>query len=318
MPALPPIGVAVPPTMPAPPVPVLVPLDRVTAIEHMLDVCGLTLAQRNTVMNIEGIQDIDALANIYLRDVKQMTENLSCLQVNRGGAYFGTSVTAKVKALIWWVQDAQMQGNVIDPNDWDAAILDDARKRMLLEKQGRDKVDDIVDASKKLDPSKWVDSYPAFINFLHAQTSANGKRMLHYVVRKDPPVGWTRTSREDRLNFYAPLMGPFYAQDNQKVHRVTTKQWTLNSATFAWIRLFDKVEDGCGAITAMHEHYDGPDKMDKKLGKAEAELNTIHYHNEQSMTFKSYVNKLNDIFFVFAEANQPLTLDQKVNTRATR
>jgi hypothetical protein len=239
-------------------------MDGLEAVVHMLTVCELTDQQRTAVTTIEGIQDIAALAAIYLGDVKQMTENLSRLAINRGGAYIGTSATAKIKALIWWVQDAHAQGNVVDPNDWwSAEVLDDARKRMLLEKLGCDKVDDIVEAPKRLDPSKWVGLYLAFINFLRGQTSADGKRTLDYVVRKDHSPGWTPTSREDRLKYNAPLMGPYYNQDNQKVYRVT-KQWTLNTAAFAWIRPFDTIEDGRGAVAAMRQHYDGPGETAKQ------------------------------------------------------
>jgi hypothetical protein len=254
-----------------------------------------------------------------LGDIKQMTENLSRLSVNRGGAYIGVSLTATIKALIWWIQDANAQGSTVDPNEWNAEALNNARQRMLLEKQGRDKEDDLVEAPKKLDPSKWLDSYLAFLNFLRGQVSTEGKRTRDYVVRKVPPGGWAPTSREDRLKYNAPLAGPFYAQDNRKVYAQDnrkvyrlTKQWTLNTTAFAWIRPFDQVEDGRGAVAAMQEHYDGPGKTAKKLTKAEAELRTIHYRNEQSMTFESYVNKLNEIYFVFAESLQPLTAEQKV------
>ena len=125
------------------------------------------------------------------------------------------------------------------------------------------------------------------------------------------PPGWLPTSRDDRLKYNAPLDGPYYNQDNQKVYRVT-KQWTLNSTAFAWVRPFDNSENGRAAVAAMRDHYDGPGETAKKLAKAEAELKTIHYRNEQSMTFENYVNKLNEIFFVFDEAKQPLTHDQKV------
>jgi hypothetical protein len=148
MAALQPVGGPIP-LVPVPVGPAFVPMDGEEAVTHMLTVCGLTLAQRNAVTNVEGIQDIAALAAIYLGDVKRMTKNLSRLTLSRGGAYIGTSATGKFKALIWWVQDDHAQGNVVDPNDWNAEILDDARKRMLLEKLGRDKVDDIVEAPKE-------------------------------------------------------------------------------------------------------------------------------------------------------------------------
>jgi hypothetical protein len=202
----------------------LVPMDGQEAVTtHMLYVCGLTLAQRNAVTNVKGIQDIATLASRNLPRRREADDRKSLrLGLNRGGAYIGMSATAKIKALIWWVQDAHAQGNGVDPNDWDTEILDhDARKGMLLEKLGRDKVDDIVEAPKRLDPSKWVNKYLAFINFLRGQTSADGKHTLDYVVRKDPPPGWTPTSREDCLKYNAPLTCPFYNQDNQQVYRVT-------------------------------------------------------------------------------------------------
>ena len=43
------------------------------------------------------------------------------------------------------------------------------------------------------------------------------------------PAGWTPTSRDDRLKYNAPLTGPYFVQDNEKVYRVT-KQWALNTA----------------------------------------------------------------------------------------
>jgi hypothetical protein len=77
MAALLPVGGPIPPVpVTDPPGPVLVPMDRAAAIIHFLTVCGLANAQRNVVMNVEGIQDLEALTNICLGDVKQMTENL--------------------------------------------------------------------------------------------------------------------------------------------------------------------------------------------------------------------------------------------------
>jgi hypothetical protein len=80
-------------------------MDGQEAVTHMLTVCGLTLGQRNIVRKVKGTQYTGAVAAIYLGDVKQMTENLSRLALGRG-KYIGMSATAKIKALIWWVQYA--------------------------------------------------------------------------------------------------------------------------------------------------------------------------------------------------------------------
>ena len=64
--------------------------DGIPAIQFIITICGFTAVHINAVVNTEFIQDIDALNNLYLKDVKRMTENLSRLHINRGGAYIGT------------------------------------------------------------------------------------------------------------------------------------------------------------------------------------------------------------------------------------
>ena len=75
--------------------------DGIPAIQHFITICGFTAVQINSIVNTEGIHDIDALDNVYLKDVKRMTENLSRLHINWGGAYIGTGVTTNLTALIW-------------------------------------------------------------------------------------------------------------------------------------------------------------------------------------------------------------------------
>jgi hypothetical protein len=67
---------AAPPNIP---IVAVVPMFGADAIAHLLTICGFSDTQRNSVMNVEGITSIAALHNIYIGDVKQMTENLSRL-----------------------------------------------------------------------------------------------------------------------------------------------------------------------------------------------------------------------------------------------
>ena len=64
--------------------------DGIPEIQHFITIFGFTAVQINAIVNTEGIQDIDAIKNVYLKYVKRMTENLSRLHINRGGAYIGT------------------------------------------------------------------------------------------------------------------------------------------------------------------------------------------------------------------------------------
>ena len=131
--------------------------DGIPAIQHFIIICGFTAVQINTIVNTEGIHDIDALDNVYLKDVKRMTENLSRLHINRGGAYIGTGSTTNLTALIWWVQDSRDQGLVPDTNTWNENVLNKSCQRMNLERQSRDLASEDIAPPKWLDQTKWTD-----------------------------------------------------------------------------------------------------------------------------------------------------------------
>ena len=62
----------------------------------------------------------------------------------------------------------------------------------------------------------------------------------------------------------------------------------------------------------MRDHYDGPGETAKKLAKAEADLKNLHLKTEHSLSFESFINNLNEIFFIFSESEQPYTSVEKV------
>ena len=97
--------------------------DGIPLIQHFITIWGCTAVHINTIVNTKGIQDIDALNNVYLKDVKRMTENLSRLHINRGGAYIVTGATTNLTALIWWIQDSRTQGLVPDTSAWNENVL---------------------------------------------------------------------------------------------------------------------------------------------------------------------------------------------------
>ena len=165
--------------------------DGIPATQHFIAIFGFTAVQINVIATNEGIQDIGPLDNVYLTYIKRMTDNLSRLLINRGGAYIGTGATTNLMALIWWIQDSRAQGLVPDPNAWNENVLNDACQRMNLERQYRDLLSEYIAPPKRLDQTKWTDSYLALMNYLRTRTSANRKRTIDYVV--------VLTSRSDGL-----------------------------------------------------------------------------------------------------------------------
>ena len=74
--------------------------DGIPEIQHFVTISRFTALQINAIVNTEGIKDIDALNNIYLKDVIRMTKKLSRLHINWGGAYIGTGATTNLTDLI--------------------------------------------------------------------------------------------------------------------------------------------------------------------------------------------------------------------------
>ena len=249
--------------------------DGIPAIQHFITICGFAAVQINDLVKTEGIQDIDALNNVYLKDVKMMTQNLSRLHINRGGAYIGTGATTNLKDLIWWIQDSRAQGLLPDTNAWNENVLNDACQSMNLERQSRDSESEDIAPTKRLDQTKWTDSYLALMNYLRPCMTADGKRTIDYVVRIDKPLGWLAANRAERLLHGSALTGPSFVKDSQEVYRIV-KQWTLDTPAFSWVRPFDRREDGRGAVAAMRAQYDGPGESAKKISKAEEDLKNLH------------------------------------------
>ena len=128
--------------------------NGIPVIQHFIAICGFTAVHINAIVNTEGIQDIDALNNVYLKDVKRTTEKLPHLHINRGGAYVGTGDTTNLTALIWWIQDSRAQELVPDPNAWNKNVLNNARQRMNLDRQSRDSSSEDIAPPKRLDQNK--------------------------------------------------------------------------------------------------------------------------------------------------------------------
>ena len=59
--------------------------------------------------------------------------------------------------------------------------------------------------------------------------------------------------------------------------------------------------------------YGGLGNMAKMISKAEARMNrTLHYKKESTMSFEKFVNKLKEMFNIFAKHGEPITEKAKI------
>ena len=273
----------------------LPPLDGPLAISYLLSVCSFSAQQQNAIILTEGLSNIALIKSVADNDVSHMAERLSRLSVARGGCYIGTVQINNFRALLWWLEDITAQGIALVPTQWNQLTMAESIIR-LKESRSNEKKSDSVESPKKINPNKWTDQHSGFMNFLRSTLSSDKKRTLAYVVRQNPPVGYTPVSREEQMMYSAPLIGVHYESDNIAVYQAI-KQWCLDTAAWAWVRTYDKDQDGRAAMEALRQHYDGPGETRRQLAKAKADLKVIHYKNEQSLAFETYIHKLNEVFF---------------------
>lgn len=272
-------------------------------MDQLLTVCGFSQANRNSVINTEGLNDVMTLATLSPQDVESLCVGLSKLAVNRGGSFIGAIKQKNMKALVWWARDRQSQGLAIDPQDWDAAALTNAIQLMNIEKEERNNDENNVPIPTKFNAEDWSDDHFLFIQHLKSCPSSDGKRTLAYVSRDNRALDPTMT-RDERLLYAAPLQGPHFETDNKAVYQKLRTWLSPHPVPMGYIRSYEPAEDGRGALTALQQYFDGPSEISKQFVKATAEHKHLFYKNENALPYATFVSRFKRNNFIFDKAGQ--------------
>ena len=94
-----------------------------------------------------------------------------------------------------------------------------------------------------------------------------------------------------------PLEGENFKRDNKLVFQML-KSACIKSDACAWIRSYDRAADGRKAWLALVQHYDGSGELSKRVKRAKAELERLHYKDEKVFPFEKLITKLKENFNV--------------------
>eukprot|EP00957_Ditylum_brightwellii_P131662 10041011-Ditylum_brightwellii.AAC.1 len=213
------------------------------------------------------------------------------------GVYFRTMAIENLKALVWWACDKRAQGIIPHPMDFNAFTLLTACNQMNTKKSSWDALSDKVNPPKMLNPKYWMDKCLILESFPKTRPSASGKGSLFYVIFKAMSVGWTPISSEDRLPYATPHAGPFFMANNSLTYRII-KKWTICTKAFVYVYPFKDLQNRSGAMNSLQMHYNRLIMVAKRLAKAGSDLTNIQYKSKQHMSFKTFINKLNKVFFI--------------------
>jgi hypothetical protein len=257
-------------------------------------VCGIgPQGVRIQIATNEGFVDLADLGTMEGdKDVLEMAKRLSTRTVADGRVLLGTVQIKRLQALVWWVRDHQRRGLVLVAADFDIDAMNAAMTSKSVEKE-RGTTDASIKDLSKFDPDDFDIHEDAFLNLL-AQTSGAVKESIRYIVRAQVVPAVFIDDREERM-YQMALTGPGFDEDNRAVFRLL-KSYLIGTAGWAWIEPMNARENGRAAFWAWCDHYNGQGELSKRTSLAKSRVESLHYKNEQSMSFEKYTELLTKCF----------------------
>jgi hypothetical protein len=285
-------------------------------VHEILTICGITTAaNRETFINIEGLDSVEAFASMNGdSDVTDMAKRMASRpNAAAGRLILGTMQIKRLQALVYWVKDHDKRGLQAVPEMWTREVMMAAMARKESD-HILDKVDiNIIDPCKCQTDAGWDNWQIGFVNKLSAIMGA-AKVPIDYIVRPD----WDDTDElflddDEMRRFQMPLEGENFNRDNKLVFQIL-KSACIKSDAWTWIQSFDRTAHGRKEWLALVAHYDGTGELNKRVEKAKEEISRLHYKDKKVFPFEKFVIKLKENFHVLSkDKNEELTDKQMVD-----
>ena len=279
-------------------------------IHDLLVVCGITSADTRNAIIQEGFTTAEQFSRITPSEVETMVKNLRQPRGNEPGVRIGAVPMKNLKALVWWARDRKRRDREIVIEDFTEEVLEDCIVKLEM-----DDVDERakVDAPGTLKGAEdWVQRELALQNYLMNVKGVSGIP-LAYVIRKEilDVEDYEFENEVERLIHEAPHDGPAFAADNQQVYRIIQSK-LVGTENYEWISQYETSQDGRSTMNTLRTHYDGPGEIKRRIARAEAQIEALHYKSEQAFSFERFITKLNGAFQVLEQNKEGLTERKKV------
>jgi hypothetical protein len=254
------------------------------------------------------------------KDTRDLAESYGQQTVADGRSIFGLRRIRYLIGFIHWVQDFARVGEqptlagVEDMASFREA-LDTAFYQADVRKIERDQADTVskaADPGKLKDERRWPEWEPAFVNYLSTIPGVSGVPLSYVVCEKEfPEGGIDYGSFNEKAIACPPLSGPTYQADARKVHQLI-KSFLQTETAEQWIKLIARHHSGRQDIQALRNHYSGEGNTSRRIAVAERLRDSLHYENEKSLQFSTFLDKLQKMFNIFEEEKEEITEQAKV------
>ena len=279
------------------------------AIRYVFHVCGLRdIPAQTRLIEFEGIDDVDDLANYTDTEIDQMADRNSKRNPVNQRIQFGLKRTKYLKAVCHWVRKNIREGVACNVRELTPALIAELIQDMTTKASKKDSDSKLYypEAFTATDYKNWIKKVE---NYLDSRTGKSGVP-LSYVIRPANVDPAEAPDEYTRAVWAASFETQQYKEDNREVYHLFKDLLTKTEGA-TW---FEKVKDGDGraAHLLLREHYVGEAHDMRRAAAANAKLETLFWKSEASFSFEKYLTRLNEAFKELEDAGQALWEAQKV------
>lgn len=260
------------------------------------------------------IAELEDMLDITEKDISDLSESYAKRTVNDGRIIFGLQRTKRLKAMLHWVQDfyrvsAEPSIDGINAISFKEALAVAAKRAVIRKQEAKDSSSVSSEASPgklKNGEKQWTEWITGFENMLSTLLGVNGVP-LSYVVRElEEPAPEGHDTFVQKCIACAPLQGPHFEADARRVHQLVTS-FTQGENSEQWIKMHVKKQNGRVDLKALYAHYQGAGNTTRRIAEAVRLRETLHYKNERSLSFATFLSKVQHMFNLFEEEGEPMT-----------
>jgi hypothetical protein len=283
------------------------------AIRAMFAVCGMQNAGNQAVnpaaqfVATTGIREPDDLLNFSESDMASIVK-----AHNRKPDVTAVPmlVAKNLEALVYFARYNWRRQREITPDSWtpdEMARIKDIMKQIKAAKE--DRTGDNIDPGPIDVGPGYHDWVGRFWNKLRSTIGAADVPII-YVIRPshDGDEDWEPDPDNlAEVDMYAMrLDGPEYRQDRQAVFTLLYNCCNHERATgrreaLAWIEPHIKSQDGRAAFESFRSHFEGEGPSAMRRNQAFAQIRSLHWKNEASMTFAAFSSALKNAYDIVSE-----------------
>ena len=292
-------------------------ISKANSIRQVLHWIGFRIDNQMEAIEEDGVDSWDSIKMLTNNDIDAMAKTFAGRTVQNGRMIFGTNRTKYLKAIANWTQDFYRVSEVPTIVSLNETAFKSQLRRAEIRNQIRktlisNAVTNVASPGPLEKESKWKEWEEKFTNYLRLHLGANGIPLSYVIRENDDPD--TETEHVDfirKTTACAPLNGEYFEADRLTVFNFIVS-FTTGQPSGDWVKNTERYQNGRRSMKALRDHFLGEGNATRSLADAERLRDSLHYKNERSMPFETFLTQCQRMFNIFKQENEPMSEDAKI------